>query len=58
MSEFIYVFSDEGRDVLLSRQYKLLKSDVVKHIYVFLNKGEQNFACDGIPYALSSTLTF
>lgn len=55
---FIYVFSDEGRDILLARQYELLKSDELKHIHVFVSKGEQNFACDGVPYALSDTLTF
>ena len=55
---FIYVFSDEGRDILLARQYELLKSDEAKHIYVFVNKDEQDFACDGVPYALSNTLTF
>lgn len=58
MNGFIYVFSDEGRDVLLSQRYELLKSDNAKHIYVFVNKGNQNFACDGVPYALSDTLTF
>lgn len=58
MNGFIYVFSDEGRDVLLSQQYELLKSDNAKHIYVFVNKGDQNFACDGVPYAQSDTLTF
>ena len=58
MTGFIYVFSDEGRDALFARQYELLKSDEAKHIYVFVNKGEQDFACDGVPYALSNTLTF
>ena len=58
MTGLIYVFSDEGRDALLARQYELLKSDEAKHIYVFVNKGEQDFACDGVPYALSNTLTF
>ena len=58
MTGFIYVFSDEGRDALLARQYELLNSDEAKHIYVFVNKGEQDFACDGVPYALSNTLTF
>ena len=58
MTGFIYVFSDEGRDILLARQYELLKSDDSKHIHVFVSKGEQNFACDGVPYALSNTLTF
>lgn len=58
MTGFIYVFGDEGRDILLSKQYELLKSDNAKHIHVFLNKDEQNFACDGVTYALSNTLTF
>lgn len=58
MTGFIYVFSDEGRGALLARQYELLKSDEGKHIYVFVNKDEQDFACDGVPYALSNTLTF
>ena len=58
MNGFIYVFSDEGRDVLLFRRYELLKSDNAKHIYVFVNKSDQNFTCDGVPYALSDTLTF
>lgn len=58
MDRFIYVFSDEARDMLLNRQYELLKSDESSHIYAFVNKNDQNFACDGVPYALSDTLTF
>jgi len=58
MGSFIYVFSAEGRDKLLSMQYELLKSDDAKSIFVFLNKGRQNFSCDGIPWAVSDTLTF
>ena len=58
MNGFIYVFGEEGRDIFLSRQYELLKSDDAKHIYVFINKGEQNFACGGVTYALSDTPTF
>lgn len=58
MTGFIYIFSDKGRDILLARRYELLKSDESKHIYVFVNKDDQNFACDGVPYALSNTLTF
>lgn len=58
MTGFIYVFSDEGKDILLARQYELLRSDESKHIHIFVNKDEQNFVCDGVPYALSNTLTF
>lgn len=58
MGSFIYVFSIEGRDKLLAMQYELLKSDEEKHVFVFLNKERQNFSCDGIPWAMSDTLTF
>lgn len=58
MNGFVYVFSDKGRDILLDREYELLKSDELNHIYVFVNKDKQNFACDGVPYVLSDTLTF
>lgn len=58
MGNFIYVFSVEGRDKLLSMQYELLKSDEIKCIFVFLNKEQQNFSCDSIPYVVSDTLTF
>ena len=58
MGSFLYVFSLDGRDKLLSMQYELLKSDDAKCIFVFLNKGRQNFSCDGIPWAISDTLTF
>lgn len=58
MSNFIYAFSTECRDKLLSMQYELLKSDDVKCIYVFLNNGRQDFSCYGIQCALSDTLTF
>lgn len=55
---FIYVFSDEGRDKLLSLQYEMLKCDEEKHISVFLNKEQQYFADGDFPYTLSDTLTF
>jgi len=58
MSNFIYVFSDEGRDVLLSRQYKLLRSDAKTHTYIFANEDRQDFSCDEVPYAMSDTLIF
>lgn len=58
MDWFIYAFSEEGRDILLSNQYELLKSDEANHIYVFANRPEQKFACDGARFVLSDTLTF
>lgn len=58
MGNFIYVFSADGKDKLLSMQYELLKSDDARNIFVFLNKERQDFSCDGIPCAISDTLTF
>lgn len=58
MEKFIYVFSEEERNILLSMQYELLKSDSARHIYVFINNDSQKIACDGVRYALSDTLTF
>lgn len=58
MANFIYVFSEEGRDKLLSLQYEMLKCDDSKRIYVFLNKERQDFSCEGLKFALSDTLTF
>lgn len=54
---FVYVFSDEDKDKLLSRGYQLLKSDEKEHVYIFENSGEK-FDEDGIEFAFSNTLTF
>ncbi len=58
MSNFIYVFSEMGRDKLLSLQYKILKCDENKSVYIFLNKEHQDFSCNDFKFALSDTLTF
>lgn len=58
MSNFIYVFDEEGRDRLLSLQYEMLKCDNEKRIYVFLNKERQDFSNNDFKFALSDTLTF
>lgn len=58
MPNFIYVFSEEGRDILLQMKYDLLKSDDIRHVYIFKNKDRMEFACAGIPYSLSDILTF
>lgn len=58
MTNFVYVFGTDSRDKLIAMQYELLKSDEAQHVYVFLNKECQTFACDGVRFALSDTLTF
>lgn len=58
MSKFIYVFSEEGKDVLLSRGFELIKANEQKKIYVFLNSERKDFVFARIPYVFSDTLTF
>lgn len=55
---FIYVFTREARDVLLTRGYALLKSDEQGGRYVFVNRLNDTFSCGGISYVLGDTLTF
>lgn len=35
MDKFIYVFTDDDRDILISRGYHLLRSDEAGHKYIF-----------------------
>lgn len=58
MANFIYVFSEQERDMLLNKQYEMLRCDEQNRIYVFLNKEQQHFDCENIAYVLSDTLTF
>jgi hypothetical protein len=57
MEKFLYVFSEEDKDALLSMGYTLLKSDG-KGIYVFANQANQTFALTNVQFVRSDTLTF
>lgn len=61
MEKFLYVFSVEDRDALLSAGYTLLKSDE-KGLFVFANQAnqtfEQNTALTSVLYVRSDVLTF
>lgn len=58
MPNFIYVFGEQEKDRLLALKYQMVKCDKNKHIYVFLNKEQIDFAVGDIKYALSDMLTF
>ena len=58
MKDFIYVCTDEDRDVLLARGYTLLRSDSSGSIYVFLRDGTELFGLDGVEYVETDTLIF
>lgn len=58
MEKFLYVFSKEARDRLLSANYTLLKSDEKNEVYVFANQMDMTFALADISFIRSNTLTF
>lgn len=58
MENFIYVFTKNDRDKLLSLGFTMLKSDNDTDTYVFINDGQQKFSTTDIKFALSNTLTF
>ena len=55
---FIYVFSIQDRDTLLSKGYKLLKSDEKNNIYIFANNDQFTFGETDMKFVFSNTLTF
>lgn len=58
MDKFIYVFTDENKQLLLSQGYTLLKSDIEREMYVFENKETLNFSLSQSDYICSNILTF
>lgn len=60
MGKFIYVFNTEVRDKLLALDYKLLKSDKQKNMFVFENQHQstQCFSLDNEELVFSDTMTF
>ncbi len=58
MEKFVYVFSREARDKLLSKGYKLLKSDESNDTFVFENDASMVFSLSDISMIKSNTLTF
>lgn len=58
MEKFIYVFDTSTKDVLLSMQYVLLKTDIKNNVYIFENKQDCCLNFENSKYVLSNTLTF
>ena len=57
-TNFIYVFSIEDKNKLLSLGYGLIKSDENQNIYVFDNVGKSKFSSNDMNFVLTNTLTF
>lgn len=58
MGNFIYVFSVDAYKKLIKLQYKVIKSDFEKGVFVFLNEDSQKFSDGDFKFTLSDTLTF
>lgn len=58
MDKFIYVFSEEDRDLLLKNGYDLVSSNTGTGMYVFVNSGDVKFCLEGIKAATSNVLSF
>lgn len=58
MENFIYVFTKNDRDKLLSLEFTMLKSDEDTDTYVFINDEQQKISITDVKFALSNTLTF
>lgn len=55
---FVYVFSKEARDTLLSNGFIPVKFDEQNNIFAFHNKEVLNFAFNELTYLLTNTITF
>ena len=55
---FIYVFSSEDRDKLISKGYKLISSNERTNVYAFENDNQLTFGEPGVKFCFSDTLTF
>ena len=58
MGKFIYVFSEEARDKLLSCGHKMLGSNDPDGVFVFARSDNMVFDLDDISYIESDTLSF
>lgn len=58
MEKFVYVFSEEARDKLLARGYKLVYSDEPNDTYAFENETDLSFSLSGISAIKTNTLLF
>lgn len=59
--KFIYVFSKEDYETMLSLGYTVLKEDATRNIFIFLyaNEKRQDFSMrPNVTYCLSDTLMF
>lgn len=58
MAKFIYAFSNEMKDNLLSHGYTLLKSNEEKKIFMFENRPDMCFEMNLSECVFSDTMTF
>lgn len=58
MYKFIYVFTKETSDELVTQGFSLVKSDEKNKVYVFENNPKKQFTFSKKDFVFSNTLTF
>lgn len=58
MYKFIYVFTKETSDELVTQGFNLVKSDEKNKVYVFENNLKKQFTFSKKDFVFSNTLTF
>lgn len=58
MYKFIYVFTKETSDELVTQGFNLVKSDKKNKVYVFENNPKKQFTFSKKDFVFSNTLTF
>lgn len=58
MYKFIYVFTKETSDELVTQGFNLVKSDEKNKVYVFENNPKKQFTFSKKDFVFSNTLTF
>lgn len=56
--KFLYVFTKEDKETLLSLGYELLKQDEAQSTFVFVNQDQQRFAECNLPHVATNMLYF
>lgn len=57
MSKFIYVFSSDIKERLISEGFILIQEDKTKDIYIFENREKTSLSFDNIECVFSNILT-
>lgn len=56
--QFVYVFDEKSKDILLAKGFEFIKFDEQNNIFVFHNQEISNLIFSEVPHLFMDTLTF